>query len=100
MLLYRIFSYIFLFILLLLVLIFILINVKMVNLNYYFSSVDLPLSFIVMISVGIGVLLGIISLLPTVLRLYFSNKLISRRLNSYVEYYNMQKENQENIDGE
>ncbi len=56
----RVIRYIFIFILLLLVLSFALLNASPVDINYYVGNSRLPLSLLLVISFGVGCLIGLI----------------------------------------
>ena len=76
----RYIGYIIILILIVLGVSFAVLNATPVNVNYYADSRTLPLSLLLAICFGVGVLLGILVMFMRVMRLRFENRILSRKL--------------------
>ena len=65
----RIFNFVVLIIVSSLGLTFVFLNADNVNINYYFDTVTVPLSFLVVISIAVGALMGVLATLGKVFSL-------------------------------
>lgn len=76
----RIISYIIAIILILFGLSFALLNASPVKLNYYVGSIDISLSLLLVLTVGLGILIGFIVALGRILKLKNKNYQLKSRL--------------------
>jgi putative membrane protein len=76
----KIFSYIVAIILIFLGISFSLINAKPVELNYYIGTVQISLSLLLILTVGLGILIGFIVSLAPMLRLKRKNHQLKNRI--------------------
>lgn len=76
----RIISYIIAIILILFGLSFALLNARPVNLNYYIGSVDISLSLLLILTVGLGILIGLIVCIGPILKLKTKNHQLKTRV--------------------
>ncbi len=54
-------------------------NDQFVQFNYYLGSFDLPLSFMMVLALGCGALLGVLACMPLVIRLKRENMKLSKQ---------------------
>jgi len=74
------FGYIIIIILVLLGITFAVLNSNNVTVHYYAGTQDLPLSLLMALSFAIGIILGLLVMLPKVLRLRFQARRLRKKL--------------------
>lgn len=76
----RLILYIFLLILLILGVTFAYLNATPVMFNYYVGQISVPLSLLLVLTLGVGIFLGLVSLLVPILKLKTKNSTLKRKL--------------------
>ena len=76
----RIFSYIVILVLLLIGISFAALNATPVTLNYYFNTLDVSLSLLLVFSLGIGIILGFFASIPSLYSLKRENSSLKKSI--------------------
>lgn len=76
----RFFSYVIAFVLIVIAVTFAYLNANDVIVNYYLGSVHLPLSLLLIIALGLGIILGCLAAIPTWLRLKKDIRILKKQL--------------------
>lgn len=79
----RYFLYVFWLVIIILGIIFASLNATAVTLHYYIGTIKVSLSFLLLCTLIIGFILGIVTMIPSIIKLKIKHKSLKRKLKSF-----------------